>query len=701
MLGMPKPSPFIDGGRRKRTTESFAIKASRVSENGTMTIKTAAILVDRLENSLAAQGVKLKRRALLEASASAFGFRNSNAFTAASAAGDIAPPPVGVIGRVDLPSGESIIVVQDPLAGAPYAIDASFIEQEVDEQRREQIGVTPYGHLVDLREVSAAQAGVDHCFAVSAAATASSEDNGLITISRDDLSRLLHAAQSHHEEISSGIEEGIYEADQNPDLDDLYKAIDTIEARLELPLLPPRKKADAPAAGKLPVYIARVVHKHGSDIYAALSEADRDRQLSEYCQENWHEIADESGIPANPAGMSDHEICSLYFEVLAEDEREWVEEEIIQIALPEGLVVPTPPAAKMAYEDLASILENGSAADVWYDAHEFGSDDEDDADRIAERNIDTIKQAMVEAAEILRTLPDLADQLPSRERRTTCFRCDSPLRANGLCSDETCGFSGHSQNDEAGWDGHPDAASIIAANRLARRLVEITDTEGYGRDANVSLTERETEFALHGVTINSHLDQPFALGSTLFRDGKKWLAALTDFTWDLGEADGEQRYLSSAVAYMQEINDLIGNFGGWCDLNPCATEFSHELTVYMPMDLALESQAAEDWQAALSYLLMTASEKAQRPQVTCEFTAEVDANGLVIAVDPLGDTTWDGTFDALRWGADAALGILTGGGDADDYAFSPLAPKWVGEWSSARPFTVEPIGLQRALNIIL
>ena len=68
-----------------------------------MTIKASAILVDRLAHALESHGVEMKRRALLETAAYAFAYSSSNAFTAASAAGDINPPPVTVIGRLELP----------------------------------------------------------------------------------------------------------------------------------------------------------------------------------------------------------------------------------------------------------------------------------------------------------------------------------------------------------------------------------------------------------------------------------------------------------------------------------------------------------------------------------------------------------------------------------------------------------------------
>ena len=49
-----------------------------------------------------------------------------------------------------MPSGETIVIVRDPIANSPYAIDQMFIEQSVTHGRAERFGPTPYGHLLDL-----------------------------------------------------------------------------------------------------------------------------------------------------------------------------------------------------------------------------------------------------------------------------------------------------------------------------------------------------------------------------------------------------------------------------------------------------------------------------------------------------------------------------------------------------------------------
>ncbi len=108
--------------------------------------KIQPILVDRLAKALAAHGVSLKRTEILGVAAAAFGYHNANEFAAAG----LTAPAARAIGRTSLPTGEDLVVIHDPLARAPYGIDARFVEHGVGERRAELLGVSPYGHVLDL-----------------------------------------------------------------------------------------------------------------------------------------------------------------------------------------------------------------------------------------------------------------------------------------------------------------------------------------------------------------------------------------------------------------------------------------------------------------------------------------------------------------------------------------------------------------------
>ncbi|MBS7671387.1 hypothetical protein [Croceicoccus gelatinilyticus] len=118
-----------------------------------MTTNPLPVVLDRLEKALGVQGVKLKRSQVLEIAAMAFGFRNSNALTAACKAGDINPPMARPIGRLRDIEGDNLIVARDPIANATYSIDESFLEQVAAEERAEEFGISPYGHLLNLADL--------------------------------------------------------------------------------------------------------------------------------------------------------------------------------------------------------------------------------------------------------------------------------------------------------------------------------------------------------------------------------------------------------------------------------------------------------------------------------------------------------------------------------------------------------------------
>lgn len=111
------------------------------------------ILLDRMAHALNAQGISLKRSQLLEVASAAFGYHNSGEMTAAARTGALTPPPAIEKGEVHLSDGTAMTVLFDPLAGSPYAIDQTFIEQVIEDERREKFGVSPYGHLLDLTHI--------------------------------------------------------------------------------------------------------------------------------------------------------------------------------------------------------------------------------------------------------------------------------------------------------------------------------------------------------------------------------------------------------------------------------------------------------------------------------------------------------------------------------------------------------------------
>lgn len=853
-----------------------------------MTSKSSKILLDRLSYALEREGVTLKRRALLETAAYVFAYRDSNAFTKAAETGAFDAPHVVPMGRVQLPNGETVIVVTDPLANAAYAIDEAFVEQVVDEERREQIGVTPYGHLVRLDKLTeivhpeiqgytasaadhlgrlvdqtiaaldgytahetesdlvgqaenalsrasaailagapqgarihlvsarelldlvdgrddsnaslaAANAYLDEALLTSLPATADKSDATMgavlaqalreidqeienrkaggdpnawsalvgisdvghallrgwrpepigdpkdaILVSRDALGLVLDAAGSHIEDVTTGIDDGTYDEADNVGIEDVEQAAEDLRLRLAMPAPAPAPDSDVRTnGGKIDVHYAELKNKHGTDLRMAFDRASLDAEIAEYCRENWHEISDHDGVPFDPAGMTDQDVITMYYDMMTEHEgNEWCDTSVMSVSMPKGFGPPagvapigrrapiqcvrcgcdvaddrcsdvTCPFSEVSQsnpegwaghpdapnplpagvvdltpaDELASALEEGLVADVWYDAHKHGGSDPNDPDRIAEARIERIQHAMAQAARMLRELkPEpvpgggymVDGRIPSRHR--------IEAQAKAAAGDLPLWIT-----DYDGEDAGQVTITMLAAQKLP-----------YDDPSNEipCLTEAEYDLISEQGTLNGHMDRPVRIGATALWRGRKWVGAYLSFGKDEEQGPTMDEALAEARRYVEDHREEIERLGGVLSIDEYATEFAHEVNVLLPMDLALESPDPRDWNAALGYLLLTAEEKRMTARVTCEYTAQHVVAGNVYSSDPAGDTVWDATFDALRWGTQHALDILEGDtSHPDDYAHSPLAPKWIREWSDANPFEVAPIGLEEALRI--
>jgi hypothetical protein len=720
-----------------------------------MTIKASTVLVDRLEHALGRNGVSMKRRALLETAAYAFAYRNSNEFTALCERENVAPPQVTVIGRVRLPDGRNLLVVDDTQAKIAYGIDETFVSTVVQDERRERIGVTPYGHLVrldhmtsstipdiavgngktdftrsidllvsadgtlakhateykDRTTVASARRSLESAIALlrsddGAAAVHElrmvidllesgifddedeSIDNAredvfmaidaiadpgiaprmephasdpemtrimaallveidqeiesrkgggdpeawrilsglsdmghsavrksgctapedVVTVSRDQLAKVLQAARVQHEDVTTGIENGIYDREGNEDLDVLGSAIRDLDLRLAMKALPKPQVRGMPEKGTMDVHTACITHDKGYELYVSATEKDLDAQMAEYCRDNWSEVENHRGVPNDPTGLDDREIATLFFE-----------------------------------------------------AHQKAE---------SETHVDTAVRRI---------------------------RIDGPTNAS-----VTAVPSGRVASAEPRWitdqDGE-NTADISQALETGERLPYRRTDKGLQL-----LTEREEEHLLAGTTLNAHLDVPVRMGGSVLHGEAKWIAPLMEFPWDSGQEDfvddGSTAW-SRMERYMLHVGPMVTALGGRLHPVRSATETAHELVVMLPFELAFESATPDDWKDALSYLFLTEAEKKQRPTVSCEFIPEVAVGDNVMSVDPVGQTIWDATFDAMRWGTQYAMGVLTGENDPDDYAWSPLAPKWVRDWTNDHPFTVRPTGLVEALRIAI
>lgn len=71
---------------------------------------------------------------------------------------------------------------------------------------------------------------------------------------------------------------------------------------------------------EITLHTATIYHRHGHDSYAALTEADLDRQVAQYCRDSWHEIEVDPSL--DPDTMADAAVSDTYFAALPEGSEE-------------------------------------------------------------------------------------------------------------------------------------------------------------------------------------------------------------------------------------------------------------------------------------------------------------------------------------------------------------------------------------------
>ncbi|QAY80483.1 hypothetical protein [Sphingosinicella sp. BN140058] len=375
-------------------------------------MKTSPIYLDRLEKALIAGGFKGKRSAILEIAAQAFGYHNSNEFSAAAKRGDLDPPPVQPIGVVALPNGQRVILVTDTLAAAPYGIDEAFVEQVIGDERAERIGVTPYGHLAWLGDLA------------------------------DQTIPEFKAATDSGPGVSASPTSNQSEADLPADAF-------AVAARSPATILPQVKAAGS--SQKVTIHTALHEHRFGTTTFASWTRDGLLAELAEHCRSFWTEVAGRrSGdyvVPETPESMSDREIIDAYFEVNSNESYTFDEADVaVTPELLTALRVRTDKPLRLSdiiapghrrLVEIADALTSGAGADIWFHAHDFQGEES------AHEQIVGTQEAMHEAARILQSLATLTEvpPVPALAADKSCELSDSAEPTGeteecrmGLCS---------------------------------------------------------------------------------------------------------------------------------------------------------------------------------------------------------------------------------------------------------------------------
>ena len=291
--------------------------------------KPVAVHVDRLVSALAEQGIDVRRTKALELVAAAFGFHNTHECTAASQRGDLTPPAAQPICRVTIPGGEALIVLRDPVTDAPYAIDETFIEQVVEDERREAYGPSPYGRLLDLSQVAADPA----------TAWGQSETEAGVAASDDATLRILVELETDGavtaEIVRSNVHASIQGWKDNVGLsaDDDVGMIGEIRTTVlptggaaSVPAVPNPLLEAMRAGGRTDIHVAVIHSKHGVELRLGTTLAAVSRQVGDYVRDNWDdawqadqnaEEDDRADVPETPDALNDDQAEEMYFQAVS------------------------------------------------------------------------------------------------------------------------------------------------------------------------------------------------------------------------------------------------------------------------------------------------------------------------------------------------------------------------------------------------
>ena len=167
------------------------------------------------------------------------------------------------------------------------------------------------------------------------------------------------------------------------------------------------------------------------------------------------------------------------------------------------------------------------------------------------------------------------------------------------------------------------------------------------------------------------------VGQSCVWKGKKWLVPSIEFSF--GE-DEKATAFAELESYVRDLRPLIDPLGGEIEVHADATDYAHEIEIFIPMELALDFDTPGEWAVALTWLLCPADKRDRLTRVMATFNTPTTSPGY--------EVTWDATFDVLREGRTNALNYIMGERDDDlnlRYCESPFAHKdaqalWNESW---------------------
>lgn len=552
-----------------------------------------------------------------------------------------AEPRASVAG---LPNG-MVAIDADLLGTLVEAADghAETLKEDVDDDGLSSEHRESTGRFIDDIENALRTARRIPAPASDRTATPLVEGDDFRVVHRTVLDLLVSAAESHSEDATTGVDDGIYDKEDNEWIDDLDGAIAAAKVARA-----PLDATSQPHAERKEILYAIIRTRDYDEVVVGMDEATLNRQIASRCRQAWTLISGTPHGELDPDLLPDDQVVEMFYGV--HEGGDTCEQSLTRGAAPlpadathKALGMATThdqadaaPRLLFGAGELAEALRAGVEADVWTDAAERGEE---------EAVIDVVetKDVMRRAADMLTALsasPPPAATIPRamRDRRETIV-----------------------------WTTDVEGDVIYDITREELENLGLPYIRGDDGGEWMPLTD--DEFAclrpgrhdMSSTWDRTHVDIPgledgrsIRLGQSCVWMGEKWLVPVVEFAFGEGEKDDAFR---RAEAYVRDIKPLLDVIGGHVKVYANATDCAHCIDVFVPMRLALQFEGSEDLYQALRWLTCPSDLRDGIVRVMATFGTPDSGPGYTVE--------WDATFDVLLEGRAWAESCLRGDRDED------------------------------------
>jgi len=463
-----------------------------------------------------------------------------------------------------------------------------------------------------------------------------------VLVSREALDRVVGAASSHLEDAETGVDDGIYDSEENLWTTDLQAAIDAVESAR------PLDPIDGGETRSNVMHVAIMRTEHVDEVRFSTDPVSLDRIVADHCRGNWGSLADKSGGDLDPRLLPDTQVIEMFYAAHAgEDEPAYSlerREEVVDGSSPMQMETTTATLSRVDLHprldahSVAQRLKEGLAADIW------------DTDAPARRDAEAViemadaKSAMAEAAEILMSIS--GNPAPGTPVRQTAAGRHEPV-----------------------WLTDVEGDVIYDVTRDQLENLGLDYDRGDGKNEWLPLTSDEFERLQPGswmdcndgcgkfVKIDGLDGIEIRLGQSCLWKDTKWMVPAVEFDFGEGERDEAYRRLE---AYVRDLTPLVEAIGGSVRTYPDATDYAHSVDVFVPMETVMAFQGADDLMTAMQWLLCPEDLRDGLVRVLAGFETF-----------PHFENRWDATFDVLLEGRAWAQSYLMG--DRDEQQMMRLA----------------------------